>query len=67
MPPWTDKQIEKLKRRYVGSDEDFPALLDYVKIIWTDIQLEQLESNDQLITWDHYFRREKLLSFSNDR
>jgi hypothetical protein len=58
---WNEQQIERLKRRYIGLEDDFVKVLEYVIATWNIEQLDAMEANDQLITWDSYFKREKLI------
>lgn len=61
MPDWTSEQVERLRRRYVGTDEDFDKLIRYLAVAWTPTELEEFLRSQRSIAWDDYFRREKLL------
>ena len=58
---WNEQQIERLKRRYIGREDDFVKVLEYVIATWNIEQLDAMEANDQLVMWDSYFKREKLI------
>lgn len=61
MPDWASEEVERLRRRYVGSDEDFDKLLHYLAVAWTRADLEAFLRSERSVAWDDYFRREKLL------
>lgn len=61
MPQWTEYEIERIKGRYVGSEEDFAKLLRYLSVAWTNKDLKKFEQSGKLLAWDHYFQREKLV------
>ena len=68
MPAWTENEVDRLRRRFVGRNEDFGTLVAYVQSVWTAADLEKLERSGRLITWDDYFKREKVIvNMLNDR
>jgi hypothetical protein len=61
MSAWTEDEISRLRRRFVGSEEDFGKVLACVQIIRTVADLEKLEGSGRLVAWDPYFKREKVI------
>lgn len=61
MPAWTDEEVGRLKRRFVGADEDFGKVLACVQAVWTAADLERLEHSNGFLAWDAYFMREKII------
>ena len=62
MPAWTDEEISRLRRRFVGADEDFGKVMVCVRTVWTAADLEKLESSRGFVAWDAYFKREKVIA-----
>jgi hypothetical protein len=63
MSAWTEKELEVIKRHYIGPDKDFAALVKCLSATWTKADLERLERSGQSLAWDEYFQCEKLLSY----
>ena len=59
---WADDDIEELRRRYVGADEDFDKLERYLRAAWTRVDWDNFGRSRLFITWDAYFSREKLIA-----
>lgn len=67
MLEWTEYEIERLRRRYVGTEDDFAKLLRYLSVAWTRADLKKFEQSGSMLAWDDYFRREKLLRSTERR
>jgi hypothetical protein len=63
MRVWTPEELEIIRQHYMGPDKDFPKLVKCLSVTWTREDLERLERSHQMLAWDEYFEREKLLSF----
>lgn len=62
---WTEEEVQRIRRRYIGLEEDFPKLIEAVSVTWSAVKLVDLETRDLLVTWDDYFSREKVFAASS--
>ena len=63
MRAWTQEELEIIRRHYMGPEKDFPKLVRSLAATWSREDLRRLEASRQMLAWDEYFQREKLLSF----
>ena len=61
MSVWSEAEKARLRSRYLGSEEDFDKLMEYVSAVWTAADVERLETSGRFVTWDEYFGREKVI------